>query len=132
MQIEAAEHAPGRKAAIQPYAWRLTFRGELCVQRKISMVCPECTRLLARSMALERAHFAAFGSMLEATAGPAPEFVTMLVANEKARDECDLARLELQQHQRTHDGRSDIAQGRAALVHATGRVPIPPSQSRRP
>ena len=66
------------------------------------MVCLECTRLLARSEALERAHFAAFGSMIEASAGPESEFFALTVATDKARNESDVARLELQRHRQEH------------------------------
>jgi len=66
------------------------------------MSCPECTRLLARSKALERAHFTAFGLMIEASAGPAAEFVVLATAADKARNECDAVRLELQRHQQGH------------------------------
>jgi hypothetical protein len=66
------------------------------------MACPECSRLLARSRALERAHFTAFGLMIEASAGPELEFLTLTTASDKVRNECDGARLELKQHQQEH------------------------------
>jgi hypothetical protein len=66
------------------------------------MACPECTQLLARSKVLERAHFTAFGLMIEASAGSASEFAALAAAADKARDECDAAMLELKRHQEWH------------------------------
>jgi hypothetical protein len=80
------------------------------------MSCPECTRLLARSMALERAHFTAFGSMIEASAGPESEFAVLTAATDKARNESDVARLELQRHQQGH-AKENLKPGRDLTVH---------------
>jgi hypothetical protein len=66
------------------------------------MACPECTRLLARSEALESAHFTAFGLMIESSAGPESEFAALTAATDEARNECDAARLEFEQHRHSH------------------------------
>jgi len=66
------------------------------------MACPECARLLAESEDLNRAHIAAFDAMIEATTGPAADFINFKVAANKAFVNAERARLELEQHKRVH------------------------------
>ena len=67
------------------------------------MRCPECDRLLAAYERLEGDYATAIqtlGSRRDTAA--APEYIRLRTAADEARIDCEVARLEMEQHKRVH------------------------------
>ena len=62
--------------------------------------CPECTRLLAEFERLDRAYAAAFDAVIDVSTGSVAEFARLRIAADKAWDDAERVRLELQEHKR--------------------------------
>jgi len=78
------------------------------------MACSECSRLRAERDRLEKVHAAAIQALcggVGAGAGPLPgsEYVRLKIAADDARLDLEVARLEFEQHERSHSTTAKLA-----------------------
>ena len=71
--------------------------------------CAECTRLFEEYERLDRIYASAHMAMIHASVGPAPNYNEMRVAANNAQLDSEAARLELDQHRRSHLNEMDAS-----------------------